>query len=205
MKLGVKRRLRKETHLNMNSVTSIGRWFLFVAMFVFLVASSACTEEQEFDTLSEASIGPGDDIPPPAGPVVLTVSGDIASSNADGVVDFDMNTLEQLGLVGYAVEDPWLHQTVTYSGILLSDLLEVVNASDTMTEVFAVALDGYSVPIPVKEFEDWPVLIATQANGSYMSIENSGPTRIIFPYDNHSNITEARNMSVWNLESIEVR
>jgi len=189
----------------MNSVTSIGRWFFFVAMFVFLVTSSACSEEQEFDTLSEASISPGDDIPPPAGPVVLTVSGDIASSNADGVVDFDMNTLEQLGLVGYAVEDPWLHQTVTYSGILLSDLLEVVNASDTMTEVFAVALDGYSVPIPVKEFEDWPVLIATQSNGSYMSIENSGPTRIVFPYDNHNNITEARNMSVWNLESIEVR
>jgi len=189
----------------MNSITSISRRFFFIVLFVFLIVSSACSESQEFDTLSEASINPGDDIPPPTGPVVLTVSGNIASTNADGAIDFDMNTLEQLGLVGYEVEDPWLQQTVTYSGVLLSDLLEVVNASDTLTEVFAVALDGYAVPIPLKEFEDWPVLIATQSNGSYMSIENSGPTRIIFPYDRHNNITEARNMSVWNLEAIEVR
>jgi hypothetical protein len=189
----------------MNFITSISRQFFFITLFAILIISTACSESQEFDTLSEASINPGDDIPNPAGPVVLTLSGDIESSNADGVVDFDLNTLEQLGLVSYAVEDPWLQQRVTYSGVLLSDLLEVVNASDTMTEVFAVALDGYSVPIPLKEFEDWPVLVATQSNGSYMSIENSGPTRIIFPYDRHDNLTEARNMSVWNLESIEVK
>ncbi len=189
----------------MNSVTSITRKFFFMVLILILIVNSACSEGKEFDTLSEASIKPGDDIPTPAGPIVLTVRGNIGISHADEVVEFDINTLERVGLVGYEVEDPWLQQTVTYSGILLSDLLKVVNASNTMTEVFAVALDGYSVPIPLQEFEDWPVMIATQSNGSYMSIENSGPTRIIFPYDRHDNLTEARNMSVWNLELIEVR
>jgi hypothetical protein len=38
-----------------------------------------------------------------------------------------------------------------------------------------------------------------------MTIENSGPTRIIFPYDLHDDVTAARNMSVWNLESLEIK
>jgi hypothetical protein len=37
-----------------------------------------------------------------------------------------------------------------------------------------------------------------------MTIETSGPTRIIFPYELHNDITAARNMSVWNLESLEI-
>jgi hypothetical protein len=116
-----------------------------------------------------------------------------------------MNTLEKLGLVSYEVSDPWLLENITYTGVLLSDLLEVANTSDTITEVFATALDGYAIAIPVSEISAWPVLIATQSNGAHMSIENSGPTRIIFPYDQHDDITGARNMSVWNLESLDVR
>jgi hypothetical protein len=88
---------------------------------------------------------------------------------------------------------------------LLSDLLEVANASATVTDVFATALDDYAISIPASEIEAWPILIATQSNGTYMSIETNGPTRIIFPYDRHDDITDARNMSVWNLESLDVR
>lgn len=178
-----------------------------IPVFVLSAIIIACgaSNADEYEIVVPASINPGDKIPTPSGDVVLIVSGDVTATNVDGVIEFDMNTLEKLGLVSYEVSDPWLQENVTYTGVLLSDLLEVVNASDTMTEVFATALDDYAIPIPVSEIEAWPILIATQSNGAYMTIENSGPTRIIFPYDRHDNITDARNMSVWNLESLDVR
>lgn len=178
-----------------------------IPVFVLSAFIIACGADNpvEYEIVAPASINPGDEIPTPSGDVVLIVSGDVAATNVGTTLQFDMNTLEKLGLVSYEVNDPWLLENITYSGVLLSDLLEVANASDTMTEVFATALDGYAIAIPVSEISAWPVLIATQSNGAHMTIENSGPTRIIFPYDQHNDITDARNMSVWNLESLDVR
>lgn len=159
----------------------------------------------EYDIVSPATLKPGDEIPGPVGDVILIVSGDIKATNVDSALNFDMDTLEKVGLVSYEVSDPWLREDIIYTGVLLTDLLNVVEASSEMTEVFASALDGYAIPIPNSEIETWPILIATRSNGAYMTIENSGPTRIIFPYNHHDDITAARNMSVWNLESLEVR
>ena len=46
----------------------------------------------------------------------------------DDTLAFDMSTLEKLRLVKYEVDDPWLQEEVTYTGVLLSDLLEVAGA-----------------------------------------------------------------------------
>jgi hypothetical protein len=159
----------------------------------------------DYDVVEQGSISPGDDVPAPANEVVLTLFGEISVTNVDDSLAFDLDMLEKLRLVEYDVDDPWLHEKVTYRGVLLSDLLEVAGAPDTVEEVVASALDGYAAPIPVGEIESWPVLVATQSNGAHMTIENSGPTRIIFPYERHSDVTSARNMSVWNLESLEIR
>jgi hypothetical protein len=181
---------------------------LLISIFISTLLLTGCNsgkEESIYEIVTPASISPGDAVPAPTGEIVLTVSGQISGTNLDNALAFDMDTLEQLRLVKYEVDDPWLKEKVTYSGVLLSDLLEVAGASDTVTEVIAFALDGYAAPIPVSEIETWPVLLATQSNGDHMTIENSGPTRIIFPYDLHEDVTAARNMSVWNLERLEVK
>ena len=159
----------------------------------------------DYEVVEQGSISPGDAVPAPANEVVLTLFGEISVTNVDDSLAFDLDTLEKLRLVEYDVDDPWLHERVTYRGVLLSDLLEVAGAPDTVEDVMASALDGYLAPIPISEIESWPVLVATQSNGAYMTIENSGPTRIIFPYERLSDDTSARNMSVWNLESLEIR
>lgn len=180
--------------------------FLAVAIVaVALVGCGAGADEQIYEVVSTRIISPGDEIPAPEGEVVLTVTGRISETNVGDTLVFDMETLENLGLVTYEVSDPWLQDNVSYTGVLLSDLLQVAGAAGAATEVNALALDGYAAPIPFSEFDKWPVLLATQAAGSYMSIENNGPTRIIFPYDLIEDITDARNMSVWNMEILEVR
>jgi len=164
-----------------------------------------CGETAEYEVVAPATLKPGDNIPMPAGEIVLTISGDISNTNDNETITLDIESLEAMGLVSYEVDDPWEQERVAYTGVLLSDLLQVAGASDSTTEIFATALDGYEIPIPIGETEAWPVLIATQSNGSYMSIESSGPTRIIFPFERHDDVTAARNMSVWNLESLEIR
>ena len=176
-----------------------------IILALILVGCSIGGGSSIYKVIEPGSISPGDAVPIPANDVVLTVSGDISVTNVDDTLAFDLDTLEKLRLVQYQVDDPWLKENVTYTGVLLSDLLEVAGAPDTVKEVMASALDGYAAPIPVTELESWPVLVATQSNGEHMTIENSGPTRIIFPYDLHSDVTAARNMSVWNLESLEIR
>lgn len=180
----------------------------FVAPIFFGLILVGCRiggDSSIYKVVQPGSISPGDAVPAPANDVVLTVSGDISVTNVDDTLAFDLDTLEKLRLVEYQVDDPWLKERVTYTGVLLSDLLEVAGAPDTVKDVMALALDGYAAPIPVTELESWPVLVATQSNGEHMTIENSGPTRIIFPYDLHSDVTAARNMSVWNLETLEIR
>jgi hypothetical protein len=94
---------------------------------------------------------------------------------------------------------------VTYTGVLMSELLEVAEVSDSATTVRVVALDDYAADIPISEIEAWPILLATQADGEYLTVDTNGPTRIIFPYDTYSDITAARNMSVWNNKLLEIR
>lgn len=172
-------------------------------MVVVLVACGA--DEQIYEVVSPGTIAPGDEVPTPEGEVVLTITGLISETNVDEALVFDMETLESVGLVTYEVSDPWLQQTTSYTGVLLSDLLQVAGVASDASEVHATALDDYAAPIPFSELDKWPVLLATRTAGSYMGVDNNGPTRIIFPYDLIEDITDARNMSVWNLELLEVR
>lgn len=179
---------------------------LMMSVLIWLLPACGVTgDEKLYDRIAQASLDPGDPIPKPSDDIILTVSGDISIINDNNQLTFDIKTLEMLGLIRYKVDDPWLQKEVTYSGVLLSDLLKFAGASDSVTVVYATALDGYAVAIPIKEIEDWPVLLATQSDGTYMTVENSGPTRIIFPYGVHDDISVARNYSVWNLKSLEIR
>lgn len=185
----------------------INRALVFTFAMIFLVLLAACggQDTAAYETVAPADISAGDTIPMPAEDVVLTISGNITITNLDDTLAFDMPTLEKLGLVKYTVNDPWLQTEVSYTGILFADLLKYAGAPDSVTAVEAIALDGYAAEVPISEVQEWPVLLATQADGQHMTIENNGPTRVIFPYDSHSDITAARNMSVWNVERLEVK
>lgn len=166
----------------------------------------ACEQQAPgYQIVTEAEITAGDTVPVPTESTIITVSGDISVTNVGDSLVFDMRTLERLGIVQYSVPDPWLNEEVTYAGVLLADLLKVAGVSDAATSIRVVSLDGYVFDTPVAETEAWPVLLATRANDQYMDIANSGPTRIIFPYDSYPDLSAARNMSVWNIREIQIR
>jgi hypothetical protein len=89
----------------------------------------------------------------------------------------------------------------------MSDFLKFVGASPSAVTVTLTALDDYQAHIAIADIQKWPILLATQADGQYMSIENNGPTRIIFPYDTQPDIDQVayKDMWVWNIKTLEIR
>ena len=179
-----------------------------VALGVVALLLVACGAQvvSGYTPITPASILPGEPIPVPTGAVMLTITGKVAAKNADEALIFDMPTLEKLGLVRYSVNDPWLKVSNTYSGVLVSDLLKFAGTFQTATTIHIVALDDYEVDIPIADIQKWPILLATKANDGYMTVENYGPTRIIYPYDSHSIEPVAHNdLWIWSIQSIDVR
>lgn len=181
-------------------------WFVLLS-FVLLLLSACAPTGEAYERVTQSAFRPGDAIPAPAGEVILTVTGKIGAKNSGDALLLDMNTLEKFGLVQYVLSDPWLKEKVTYKGVLMSDFLEIIQADPGAESVHLVALDNYEVDISLREIRKWPVLLATQANGKYMSVQENGPTRIIFPFDQFPDIDQVtyKNLMIWNIASMEVR
>ncbi len=177
------------------------------AMLALLGLLAACgnSTAQSYETVTPAAITYGSTIPAPDGEVILTLSGDIAVKNVGDTLQFDMATLENLGLVKYTVDDPWFNETNTYTGVLMSELHKYAGASPTAKNIHLVGIDDYSVDISIDNIEKWPILLATRTNGAYMDFEFAGPTRIIFPYHKYSIDPVAYNdYWIWNLAAMEI-
>lgn len=163
--------------------------------------------ESTYETISNPTLMVGDPLPAPSEEVILTVTGAIDNKNTIDAATFDISTLEKLGLVQYKVSDPWLNAENTYTGVLVSDFLKFVGAARSASTLTLTALDDYQVDIAIADLQKWPVLLATQVNGEYITIDNNGPTRIIFPYDTYPDIDPVayKDLWIWNIKGIEVR
>jgi len=190
--------------LNRNIVRQIS---ILGAMLVWLGLLAACGNNtaMSYEMVTPAAITYGSAIPAPTGEVILTLSGDISVTNVGDTLQFDMATLENLGLVKYTVDDPWFNETNTYTGVLMSELRKYAGVSPTAKNIHLVGLDDYSVNISVDDIEKWPILLATRTNGAYMDVESAGPTRIIFPYQSYSiDPVTYNDYWIWNLASMEI-
>ena len=97
---------------------------------------------------------------------------------ADGL-ELDIATLERLRVVEAEIEDPWEKRSITYRGVLMSDLVRAI-ALDGAAAMRFTALDDYEVTLPMKDLLSGDVLLATSADGERLGIEHGGPTRIVF-------------------------
>src|SRR5438046_2209652 len=128
-----------------------------------------------YDVVSPGTLSPGSPVPPPLEPVVLTVRGRFGLAHAEAGVTFDIPTLERLGLIRFTTPTAWTDGLVTFEGVLLSRLLEILAVPGNVTELAMIALNDYQVAIPATDIRTWPVIIALKRDGQYMSIRNKGP------------------------------
>lgn len=157
---------------------------------------------------AEASPQHSHPLPPlatPQGSVILVIAGNIDSSNIDDEAHFDEAML--LSLPARSLQT---HTVITdgiqrFDGVLMRDLLKLVGARGET--VRALALNNYSVDIPIRDFHDFDVLLATHMNGQRLLAHNKGPLWIIYPRDQHRELQDLRYdyRWVWQLHRLTVQ
>lgn len=143
-------------------------------------------------------------LPKPTGDVVLTVSGAITTTNADGSALFDRALLDSLPQHSFTTSTIWTEGPNTYTGILLKDLLAAVGA--TGATVKATALNDYQISFPATEIAGDAPLVAYLTDGEPMSVRDKGPLWLIFPFDTNADYRteETYARSIWQMDRIEV-
>ena len=144
------------------------------------------------------------DLDEPTGDVILTVTGEIAATNRDDAAVLDLDMLTAMDAVTYETETIWTDGVQTFTGVLLSDLMDRLGVEGS--SLSATAINDYAVEIPATDWVESGPIIAYHQNGAPMSVRDKGPLWIIYPYDDHDNyqseVTYSR--SIWQLDRIEV-
>ena len=143
-------------------------------------------------------------LPAPTGPVILTLKGRIARTNAPGEARLDREMLAALPQGRFTGETPWTKDNVTFTGPLGSAVLDLVGASGTTMKV--VALNDYASDVPVADFRQHAVILATHRDGTPMTVRDRGPLWIIYPMDRDASLRNAvvYARSVWQIRDIEL-
>ena len=146
-----------------------------------------------------------DDLPLPVGPVVLTVSGNIANTNVDDTAQFDLAMLDALAQRETVTETPWYDGAQAFSGPLATAILDAVGAKGSLITVRAI--NEYSAEIPVADLVDNPVIFASRLNGEILSVRDKGPLFVIYPFDLTPDLYNEVyfGRSVWQVNTISVR
>lgn len=135
--------------------------------------------------------------------VVLTVMGAVAANS--GRIELSLADLETMGSVELNTHTPWTEGQQTFTGVLVSKLLQEVGSQGEMID--AIALDDHKVTIPRKELEKYPIIIAFKHNGQYMRIRDKGPLWIIYPLDEYPELRtlQRERRMVWHLQALLIK
>lgn len=147
---------------------------------------------------------PAQDLPPLAGPVVLTVTGLDPAAYPGGQLTLDMAMLRALPADQFTTSTIWTEGTHTYTGVMLKTLAVAVRAGDRDLELHA--LNDYTVQIPAGEATATAPLIAYAVDGAPMSVRDKGPLWVIYPFDDGAEFRTDTTFSrsIWQLDRIEV-
>lgn len=144
-------------------------------------------------------------LPTPQGDVILLVSGNLAVTNTQEGAAFDREMLADVGQTELQTSTPWTDGVQTFEGVLARTLFERLEA--TGDTVVATALNDYKVEVPITDFLNYDVILATTMNGQQMQVSDKGPVWIVYPRDQ---VPELQNRKlhdrwVWQLKSLQVK
>lgn len=183
---------------------------LFILFCLVCIALAACTATPKFDQaytlVSPGSLHPGQAIPAPKAPIILTVTGKIGAKNQGDQIAMDLPALEAVGTAEYAISDPFENRKIVYRGILMRDLLKLWQVDKSAQTLHIVAINDYIVDVPVQEMQEYPVIFALQADGQYMKPDYHGPAMLIYPLDSYKlDPVATMKKLIWQIKSIDVQ
>lgn len=144
-----------------------------------------------------------EDLPAPQGDVILTVSGNIAVTNADGKALFDDKMLAALGTVDIETTTIWTEGRHRFTGVPLKALTDRLGITEG--RLMMTAINDYLIEIPVSDAVEGGPILAFAMDGEVMSVRDKGPLWLLYPFDDNptyqSEVYYSR--SIWQLDRIE--
>jgi hypothetical protein len=157
-----------------------------------------------------------------SGPVLLTVTGEVAAPNRgpvdpefdklfifndvnfDKAREFDLADLEKLPQATVKADFPKGGPETVFTGPLLKDVLAEAGAAGET--VMVQAMDGYAVEVPLEEMVDKGAVVALARDGRPLGIGNLGPTQIVFPRAERADLKDMPDdWWIWQIYHIDVK
>tara|TARA_R110000765_G_scaffold24497_1_gene61244 strand:+ start:186 stop:662 length:477 start_codon:yes stop_codon:yes gene_type:complete len=134
-----------------------------------------------------------------AGEILLDVS------IGDQKHKYTLEDLQALPSTDFVTGTIWTEGPQVFEGVLLKELLDKLDVTEG--EIEAIAINDYSVTLPVSDATADGPIVAYLANGSLMSRRGKGPLWIVYPYDSNPMYkTETiYSRSIWQLDRIAVK
>lgn len=118
---------------------------------------------------------------PPRGAVLLSISGRIACLPDAGPLPLDLAALAGLPHHEFVTSTLWTRGSARYSGVLLLDLLLSLCAEGRAVSLWSVTYDH--ALLSAEDIGPRGPLLATSANGRPLTLRDTGPVWLIYPYD----------------------
>lgn len=123
-------------------------------------------------------------------------------SDSNGSTIWEVQDLDALEQVELLTATTWSEKPIRFSGPLVRDVLKGSGITDPSDIIRATAYNGYHVDIPVAEFHDHDVLLASRANGELIRLEDRGPYRFIYDFSKVG--AKKDSYWIWMLEKVVV-
>ena len=144
------------------------------------------------------------DLPKASSNVLLTFTGKIAQTNAEGRAEFDRDLLERLEQTRLTTRTPWTEGEREFEGVSFATLLDMIDVTGSTAR--ATAANDYVVDIPISELRNADALLALRMDGKKLRLRDKGPLWIIFPWSQHPELDriEVHSYAVWQLHTIRI-
>lgn len=119
-------------------------------------------------------------------------------------VALTLQDLDELDQITFTTSTIWTDAEVTFSGVSLKALLEGLNIAGPAIEL--IALNDYSITIPMDELDTPLPIIATRMDGEQMSVRDKGPFWLVYDYDSDEKFQNETiySRSIWQLNRIKI-
>lgn len=155
------------------------------ALLVFLVSDAGVAAQ----TQTDAAL---------AGPVVLTVTA------TDKSIALNLEELRAMPVTSFETTTIWTEGVQQFQGVLLADVLRILDLSGT--SVTAMAINDYMVSIPASDATADGPMIAYTRNGKVMHRRGKGPLWLVYPFDSNveyqTQTIHAR--AIWQLDRLSI-
>jgi hypothetical protein len=136
------------------------------------------------------------------GEAVVTVTGKIGNTNrGDSYILHQLDFATHSNTASY--NDPWIKDNVTYKGLLLKDILEIVKAKPDATEMVFENTNGQTYTVSIGDAKGWDIMLARWANDQLLFQDNGYPSKLVFP--EAAKEEYPAEMWAWWVNAIEIK